>query len=279
MYPNSASRRSFLKLGAAALAGAAMARPAFAAEGAAAAADFGGLNLGAQSYTFRSMSFENACQAMNKLGLRHIEIYPNHIAGLGPTKVKEILAANNITFSSYGVIDFKKDDAHNRKQLEVAKAYGLTNLSCNPDKDAFDSLDKLVDEYNVTVAIHPHGPGAKWVKIDQIWEAIKDHNPRIGVNNETGWFIAADEDPVRTFDVFKTRVYASHLKDFKRTPGKKPEDVPAGQGELKVDDLIKKMLDVGYKGGVFIEYEGGDPVANVQKSIDRIAEAVKKAKA
>jgi inosose dehydratase len=276
MLPHLHPRRSFLKFGAAALAGAAVTRslPAFAAE----EHEFGGLKLGAQSYTFRSMPFQKACEAMKGLGLRQIEIFSGHVAGLSPTKVKEIVAANDITFSSYGVVDFSKNEAANRKQFEVAKSYGLTNLSCNPDADSFDVLDKLVDEYNITLAIHPHGPGAKWVKIDQIWNAIKDHNPKIGVNNETGWFIAADEDPIRAFDVFKTRIYAMHLKDFKKLGGGKVEDVPAGQGALDVDALVKKMLDVGYKGGVFIEYEGGDPVNNVRKSLDRVAEAVKKAK-
>jgi sugar phosphate isomerase/epimerase len=278
MIPNHASRRSFLKFGAAALAGATLTRsiPAFAAD----ALDFAGLNMGAQSYTFRSMSFEKACAAMKGLGLKYIEIFPGHIAGLGPSKVKEILAANEITFSSYGVIGFSKDEKANRKEFEIAKAYGLTNLSCDPSPDSFDVLDKLVDEYNITVAIHPHGGTHRWAKIDTMWNAIKDHNPKIGVNNETGWLIAAGEDPLRAFEVFKGRVYAMHLKDFKKKPdGKGLEDVPAGEGQLQVDALVKKMIEIPYKGGVFVEYEGNDPVPNVQKSLDRVAEAVKKAKA
>src|SRR3954453_5631022 len=94
MIPNPHPRRSFLKFGAAALAGAAAVRslPAFAAD----SPDFAGLAMGAQSYTFRSMSFEKCCEAMNKLSLRHIEGYPNHVAGLSPTQIKEILEKNNI---------------------------------------------------------------------------------------------------------------------------------------------------------------------------------------
>src|SRR5688572_5757189 len=104
MIPNHASRRSFLKFGAAALAGATLTRslPAFAAD----AADFAGLKMGAQSYTFRSMSFAKCCEAMKGLGLKHVEIFPGHIAGLTPTQVKETLASNNIEFASYGVIPF-----------------------------------------------------------------------------------------------------------------------------------------------------------------------------
>ena len=93
MFPTPHSRRSFLKFGAAALAaGAAVTRslPAWAAAG---DPDFAGLAMGAQSYTFRSMSFEKCCQAMNQLGLPHIEVYPGHVAGLSPTQIKDILSS------------------------------------------------------------------------------------------------------------------------------------------------------------------------------------------
>jgi sugar phosphate isomerase/epimerase len=130
----------------------------------------------------------------------------------------------------------------------------------------------------MTVAIHPHGPGGRWVKIDQIHDAIKDVNPKIGMNDETGWLIAAGEDPVRCLDVFKGRTYAMHLKDFKKGVDGKLQDVPAGQGQLDVDALVKKMLEQKFDGAVAVEYEAENPVAAVQQSLARIKEAVKKAK-
>jgi len=68
-----------------------------------------------------------------------------------------------------------------------------------------------------------------------------------------------------------------HLKDFKKV-GDKLEDVPAGEGQLNVDALVKKLIEYKFDGAMSIEYEGKDPVANVQKSLARIKEAVKKAK-
>ena len=51
--------------------------------------------------------------------------------------------------------------------------------------DAFDSLDKLCDEYKIEIAIHPHGPtGGKnrdpWWSAEIIMKAVKDHNKLIG---------------------------------------------------------------------------------------------------
>ena len=132
--------------------------PAFAAEEHADA--YGGLRMGIQSYTLRDRSFEKMLEAMqNDLKLHVVELFPNHVAAMSPTQVKEKLAAHDVKALSYGVIPFTKDADANRKMFELAKTYGMTNLSCDPDKDAFDSLDKLTDEYNVTCAIHPHGPG------------------------------------------------------------------------------------------------------------------------
>ncbi len=81
------------------------------------------------------------------------------------------------------------------------------------------------------------------MKIDQIFAAIKDVNPKIGMNDETGWLIAAGEDPVRCLDVFKERTYAMHLKDFKKKPDGGLEDVPAGEGQLDIDALVKKLIE------------------------------------
>ena len=277
--PQPASRRSFLKFGAAALAGAALLKsaPALAAD-AAASADYAGLPMGAQSYTFRSMSFAKATEAMQQLGLTHIEIYSGHVTGMSPKQVQEQLAKTGITFVSYGVIPFNQDEAHARKMFELAKTYGLKNLSCDPGPESFDILDKLTEEYDVTVAIHPHGPGHRWAKVETIQNAIKDHSKRIGLCADTGHLIRAGEDPVKACETFKDRLHAMHLKDFKKLDNGKWEDVPAAQGSLDVDALVKFMLDNNYKGGLFIEYEGGEPVKRVQESLDRVKQAVKKAK-
>jgi inosose dehydratase len=278
------SRRSFLKLGGAALAAAALARtqfhglPAFAAEEHSDA--YGGLKMGIQSYTLRDRSFEKMLEAMqNDLKLHFVELFPNHIVGLSPSQVLDKLKAHDVKALSYGVIDFTKDHDKNKKLFDLAKSLNLQNLSCNPDPDAFDSLDKLTDEYNITCAIHPHGPGAKWVKIDQIHDAIKDHNKKIGLCCDTGHLIRADQDPLRALEVFKDRTYALHLKDFKKLGDNKWEDVPAGDATLDVDGVVKFLLTHKSEAPVYIEYEGGDPVVSSQKSLTRVKEAVRKVKA
>src|SRR5687768_15629703 len=181
------SRRSFLKLGAAAVGAASL--PNAWARGAGAGGEFGGLPIGIQSYTLRSMSLEKALDAMNELGIKEVELFPGHHPGMSPPQLKKLLSEKGVKPVSYGVVGFGKDHDANRKYFEFAKEMGMKNLSCDPEDDpaCFESVGKLCEEYMITAAIHPHGPGSRWVKIDQIFNAIKDHNKMIGLNNETGW--------------------------------------------------------------------------------------------
>jgi len=280
--PNFASRRDVLKLGAAAALTAATFAPSLARALENYSAEYGGLLMGVQSYTLRKMKLDDALAAIkNDLKLEQVELYSEHFKGMTGKQVVERLEAHGVKCPSIGVVPFGKDHDANRKHFEYAKELGCTNMSCDPENDpkCWESVGKLCDEYNMTVAIHPHGPGIghRWVHIDQIYNAIKDVNPKIGMNDETGWLIAADEDPVRCLEVFKDRVYAMHLKDFKKEPGKL-KDVPAGEGKLDVDALIKKMLEMKFKGIVAIEYEADEPVKACQQSLARVREAVKKAK-
>ena len=70
-----------------------------------------------------------------------------------------------------------------------------------------------------------------------------------------------------------------HAETFKKLGENKWEDVPAGKATLDVDGVVKFLIANQFKGGVFIEYEGGKPVESVQQSLARVKEAVKKAKA
>jgi inosose dehydratase len=277
------SRRSMLRLGAAGLAGLALGGglPRFARADAA-SDEYGGLPLGLQSYTLRDRPFKNAMEAMkNDFGLHYVEVYNGHISWTTPPpKLDEavaILKANDVTVTSIGAVGINAKEAEARKIFDFAKKLGMKNVTISPSPDAFGLLDKLVDEYNITASIHDHGPGDRWGKIATIEEAIKDHSKKIGLCNDTGHFIRAGEDPLDACKRLKDRMYAMHLKDFKKDDKGKWQDCILGEGSLDVDAIVKFLLDMKFTGALSIEYEGGDPVASVKKSLERIKAAVKKA--
>ena len=241
------------------------------------ASKYDGLTLGIQSYSLRDRSFAKMLEALvDPLGLAAVEIFPGHIQGQSPRAIAEQLAAKNVKAMSYGVVGFGIDDAKNRKEFELAKALGLSNLSADPDPDpkCFESLEQLTEEFGVTIAIHPHGPGHRWGKREQLEQAFKDRSTRIGLCGDTGHLIRAGEDPLTILRAFADRLHAIHLKDFKKLEGdNKWQDVPAGDATLDVAGIIRFLKDSQFKGGVFIEYEGDHPVEAIQTSLARVAQA------
>lgn len=281
---NASTRRRFLKFtAAAAFASVGMAGERFAfaepATAPTAANDLGGLSLGIQSYSLRDRSFEKMLDALRgDLGLSVVEIYPGHIVGQSPRQVTDLLKRSGVRALSYGVVAFSADEAKNRVHFDLAKAIGMTNLSCDPDSDdaCFANLEKLTEEYGITVAIHPHGPGHRWASRAQLESAFRGRSTRIGLCGDTGHLIRSDEDPLTVCRAFADRLHALHLKDFRRTGPDQWEDVPAGQATLDVDGIVHFLMDQRFAGGIFIEYEGGDPVKQVRASLDRVRQAVAK---
>jgi sugar phosphate isomerase/epimerase len=265
-------------MGTAAIVGASLTRIGFAAD----VDEYGGLPMGIQSYTLRSVTFDKMLDAMqNDLKLHYVELFGNHLpANSTPTKLeaaRKRLAAAGVKAVSYGVNEFTKDHEQNRKLFEFAKSMGMTNLSADPKPDSFDSLDKLVEEYKISIAIHNHGPGHHYGKIEQIENAIKDHHKMIGACVDTGHFIRSGVDPMDACKAFKDRLYAVHLKDFKKDAAGKFEDCVLAEGSMPIDGVIKFLMDMKFTGATLIEYEGEEPVAATLKSLARVKEAVKKA--
>jgi inosose dehydratase len=235
--------------------------------------------MGLQSYTLRSMSLEKCLEAMaNTLKIYQVELFSGHHAGMSLKQVQDLLAKYNVKCVAYGVVPLKKDPKANRQSFETGKALGIKSLSADPDPDAFDTLDKQVEEFGIPVAIHPHGPGHRWAKVQTIWDAVKGHHKMIGLCADTGHLIRAGEDPVAACRTFKDRLYGLHLKDFKKLGDNKWEDVPASDGSLDTDALVKLLLDQHFQGALSIEYEGGQPVEATQKTLERVRQAVRKAK-
>lgn len=274
-------RRSFLKLSLGA-AGAAIAGalPGRLLADAAAADPYGGLKMGIQSYSLRDRPFDKMLEAMkNDLKLKYVECYPAHLAGRTPPQIMKMLEEAGVKMVSYGVVGFGKDEKKNRDLFEIAKTYGLQNLSCNPSTEpaVLEQIDKLAEEYNITLAIHPHGPGSTWPTADVLAKGFAGRSPRLGLCADTGHLIRSGEDPLKVCKQFKDRLHALHLKDFKKLDNGKWEDVPAGTANLDVPALVKFLLEEKFTKPIFIEYEGKQPVESIQKSLAAVADAVKKA--
>jgi sugar phosphate isomerase/epimerase len=277
-------RRRFLTAGAAASFGLlGLPRLSAAAEDA-----FGGFLVGAQSYTFRNFSLEQALDRMKKLGLHYGEFYQKHAPlGMTPEQIKAFLKLckeYEVTPLAWGVQQFTKDHDKNKAIFEFGKALGLRMFSADPSPDSFDSLDKLCEEYKIAIGIHPHGPSGKglhrWYSAEIILKAVKDHNPLIGSCLDTGHLIRCAQmgknlDPAAEVRTMGARNFGIHLKDH---DNKRRTDVVFGKGVLNVKGVLEALREVKFKGLISIEYEANpdNPSPDVQACLEVVKGAVKK---
>jgi sugar phosphate isomerase/epimerase len=249
--------------------------------------DFGNFTVGAQSYCFRNFNFEQAVKRTHDLGLRFMEIYPGHVPVASTAEqiraVRKLCADQDVTPIAYGVHGFHTDHAANQKVFEFARALGVKFLSADPTPDSFDSLDKLVEEHKIGIAIHPHGPSGgklhRWYSAEVIAAAVKNHHPLIGACLDTGHLIRADQlgkklDPAKQIRVMADRNHGIHLKDH---DNRTKTDVVYGKGALNVVAVIQALRDVRFQGYISVEYEANpdDPSRDMTACLAVLKAAIK----
>jgi inosose dehydratase len=238
--------------------------------------------MGLQSYSLRGYTrggrpdVSKALAVTKDLGLHYWESYTAHVPMTADSKMlsdrKREIEAAEVTVLGYGVVPLTKNADANRRIFDFAKAMGLKYLSASPEPGSFDILDRLVEEYDVAVGIHNHGPGDRFAKIETIAQAIKDHHPKIGCCIDTGHFLRSREDPVHAVEVFGKRVYGVHLKDVKDAK----TFTILGRGDLRTVDLLKALARNKYEYCLAIEYEEKpeDPAEDIKACLTEARKAI-----
>jgi inosose dehydratase len=237
--------------------------------------------MGLQSYSLRGLKTDGradlgkALAATKGLGIHYWESYPAHVPMSDPKALedaKRALADAGVTLAAYGVVHLGGDADANRRTFEFAKSLGLEYVSADLDPDAFDAVDKLVEEFGLGVGIHNHGPGHRYAKIETISAAIKDHHQKIGCCIDTGHFLRSRVDPVDAAEAFAGRTYGVHLKDVKDAK----TFTLLGKGDLRTVDFLKVLAKNKYKYCLAIEYEENedDPVADIKDCLAEAAKAI-----
>jgi sugar phosphate isomerase/epimerase len=251
---------------------------------------FGGFTVGIQSYSFRQFNLEQMLVQTQKLGLHYVELYRGHVpldATAGQIKaVVNLCRQYQITPIAFGVERFTNSNNANRRIFEFARALGVRYLSADPDPDSFDSLDKLVAEFNIGIAIHPHGPSGKqlhrWYNAETILAAIKNRHRLIGTCLDTGHLIRCAQppfevklDPAAEIRRMGARNFGLHLKDHDNN---QRTDVVFGRGVLNVLAVLQALREVKFQGYISIEYEANpkNPAPDISACLDVLRDAVRK---
>ena len=278
------TRRTFLNSIALGAAGVALLpyETAFAQESEAAYAPF---RMGMQSYSLRGYNAEEALAKTQELGLTWWEGFDAHFPITDDPKTladyKDKLRAHDIRMVTYGVVDFRNNEAEARRKFEFAKAMGIDTLSAYPSPDSFPLLSVLTQEYKINIGIHNHGPGdALYDTIPKVWTALQGQSPRIGACVDTGHYLRSDQDPVAAVRKFGKRVYGVHLKDVKSGPNGEKQFTEIGKGALDTVGLLRALKASHYssRGILSLEYEEHeeDPMPYIRECLSATRTAIKK---
>lgn len=284
------TRRGFIGAGVAgavALAGMSTSTAALAAD--APKDPFGGFLVGVQSYSFRHFNLEQALAKTRDLGLHFIELFQAHVPLASSDEqirsVRTLCFQYDITPVGFGVQGFSRDDAANRRVFEFARKLGVHYLSADPSPDSFDSLDKLVGEFGIAIAIHPHGPQGRrlhrWYSAEVITQAVSPHHRLIGTCIDTGHLIRSAQnpfnrhlDPAQQIRLMGPRNFALHLKDHDNAHD---TDVVYGRGVLNVPQVLRTLRQLHFQGYISIEYEANEnnPSPDMAACIDVFKQSVR----
>jgi len=245
---------------------------------------YGGFLMGIQTYSLRGFKVDQALEYVQELGLGSVEMFEAHFSTKSsPEQIDEMLKktkAKGVKILAHGVNRFSKDHEANKRLFEFAKRAGIRNLSADPTEDSFDSLDKLCAEYDVRIAIHNHGPGARYDKVSDVLNAVKGRHPNIGACADLGHYIRSAEDPVRVINLLKGRLFGIHLKDFAEQQAK-TKGVILGRGHLDIAGVFKALKQVEFPPDacLALEYEEkpSDPLGDIKECLAAASEGAMKA--
>jgi sugar phosphate isomerase/epimerase len=244
-----------------------------------------GLKLGIQIYSLRGFPVDVALDHTKNLGFEEVEFF----SGMFPLtasdeeiqKMVQKVKGLGLRISAHGVNGFSKDAQANRKVFEFAKKAGIKNISAAPTPDSMDSLNDLVKEYDIRIAIHNHGPSDRFNKVVDVLRAIEGRDPRIGACADLGHFIRSGEKPVDVIRALAGRLYGVHLKDFAEMK-ESTRGVILGQGHLDCAAVFDAMIQAKFPadGALSLEYEENpkDPIEDIRQCVATAKTAMTKAK-
>jgi len=225
--------------------------------------------VGAQSFSFRKFDLAGALRCLAGLGANQMEFCAVHFPADADhpdfRAVCRAIQEADVLVPCFGVESFSGDADANRRKFEFARALGAFVLTADPAPESFADLEGLCDEFGIAIAIHNHGPGARYDKVADTLAAVAGRHPLIGACVDTGHAIRSGEKPHEVIQALGERVISLHLKDWE--PGG-PERI-LGEGALDLEETARALIEIGFDGPIVMEYEESpdNPVPDMRKGL------------
>jgi sugar phosphate isomerase/epimerase len=236
-----------------------------------------GVQIGAQSYSFRDMGLDACLEAFKTVGLGECELFDGHVV---PSNLKEqeqgkwwvsapASAFHEIRtkFDNAGVrlyaltYAFRRGitDAEIEAGFKAAQALGVKYITSSSNVSVAPRVDQVAQKYKIMVGFHGHDDTRdpdEFSTPDTFARAMKGASQYIGVNLDIGHFVAANGDPVAYIREHHQKIVTLHIKDRKKNHG---ANLPFGQGSTPIKEVLCLLRDNKWKIPANIEYEYGEP--------------------
>jgi inosose dehydratase len=215
-------------------------------------------SLGMAGYTFRGLSIEKTIEIMNYVGVNFLSVKDFHMPLNSTqeqiTKVVEQFKAAGITVYTVGVI-YMKTEKEADLAFEYAKMAGVKMIVGAPEYALLPYVEKKVKQYDIRVAIHNHGPdNPLFHNATDIWNHIKDMDPRMGICLDIGHTTRDGEDPSADLEKYATRIFDIHTKDVDGAT-KTGKTVETGRGIINIPKFVATLRKVKFSGKCSLEFE------------------------
>ena len=229
-------------------------------------------SLGMASYTFRNFNLDDTLAMTKKLGLQRIAFKSFHLPLESSEDEIKAVAAKvkeaGLTLYGCGVVYMENEDEVHRA-FDYAQAADMEIIIGVPNHNLLELVNKKVQEYDIKLAIHNHGPGdERYPSPESAYERIKDLDPRMGLCIDIGHTKRIGIDPSEAAEMFSDRLHDVHIKDVSEA-SEKGTTVEIGRGVIDIPKFLRTMLELKYTGTMALEFEkdADDPLPGSAESI------------
>lgn len=252
-----------------------------------------GVQIGAQSYSFRDRSLDDAIKAYVEIGLSSCELWSGHLEprGLKRDDIRKWRLTTPISFFTMNGEKFKKagvdlyalnysfredyTDEEIARGFEIAKALGAKVITASSNVSTAKRIDPFAKKYKMRVGMHNHSNirANEFATPEDFAKAMEGMSEYICVNLDIGHFTAANFDAVDYLSKHHDRIVTLHIKDRKRDQG---ANVVFGEGDTPIKPVLELLMKNKWKIPANIEYEykGEDTVAEVKRCYEYCRKAL-----
>ena len=231
------------------------------------------IRLGVATYSLREFGREEAIEMIKALDAQVVSVKSFHLPYELPPE--ELAAAADdfrdagLTLASSGNNNIEEDtDEHVQMFFEYARNAGIPMLIIAPNPDVLPRIERFVKDYDISVAIHNHGPEDPYYPApSDALKLIRNMDPRVGLCVDVGHTTRTGNDVVQEIADAGDRVLDIHMKDLRDLRVKESQCI-VGEGEMPVSEIFAQLASMAYAGSVNLEYEidPENPLDGMQRS-------------